>query len=270
MPENIGTIFMIEVVTPVVLVLTVLIVLAIGWFILPFGLRQLAEIRLARLCKAHKVIVLSYDDGPGPALTQRLLGVLEGHGLATFFVLGRSVAENGDTVAQVIGAGHEVGSHSFHHSNAWKVGPVRAARDLAAGIDVVRGLGGNGTLYRPPYGKLTLATLIDSQLRHQRLGWWTIDTKDTKDSGARRQTGDILDEIARRGGGVVLMHDFDKPADPDDSMSHADYVISLTEQIIEFAEKNGYRLMRLGDVLQMAKSGMQNGSQDRVQGGVQG
>jgi len=256
----------IEVVTLGAFVLAVLAILIVGWFILPFGLRRVAEARLARLCKAHKMIVLSYDDGPGPGLTQRLLGVLEGRGLATFFVLGRSVEINGDTVSQTISAGHEVGSHSFHHTNAWKVGPVRAARDLAAGIRLVRGLGGNGNLYRPPYGKLTLATLIDSRMRGQRFGWWTIDSNDTKNSDERRPIGDILDEIALRGGGVVLMHDFDRPANPDDSMSHDDYVISLTEQIIEFSEENGYRLMRLGDVLQMA----QNGPQDRTQGDAQG
>ena len=231
------------------LILVVLAVLVAGWFIFPFLLRRFSEVRLARQCKAKKAIVLSYDDGPGPDLTRRLLDLLEGRGVATFFVLGRSAEINGDTVSRVIGAGHEVGSHSFHHTNAWKVGPGRAARDLAAGSKVVCRFGGNGNLYRPPYGKLTLATLIDGLLRRPRFGWWTIDSKDTKDSGARCRIDDILDEIALKGGGVVLMHDFDKPPGPGDSMSHADYVISLTTRIIEFAEQNGYRLMRLGDVL---------------------
>lgn len=256
---------MIEVVTFVALVLMALIALVLGWFILPFGLRRLAEVRLGRLCKTHKAIVLSYDDGPGPDLTRRLLNTLEGRGLATFFVLGGSAKLNGDMVLRTINAGHDVGSHSFHHTNAWKVGPVRAARDLAAGISTVSGLGGNAALYRPPYGKLTLATLIDSWIRGLHLGWWTIDSKDPQNNDERRRIDTILDEIARRGGGVVLMHDFDKPAAPDDGLSHADYVIDLTEQIIEFAEKNGYRLMRMSDVLQLAPSR----AQGRVQGDVQ-
>jgi hypothetical protein len=40
--------------------------LAVGWFIFPFGIRRISETRLARLCKAQKAIVLSYDDDPGP------------------------------------------------------------------------------------------------------------------------------------------------------------------------------------------------------------
>jgi len=246
----------------VIEILAALIVLAAGWFILPYLLRRLSEARLARLCKAQKAIVLSYDDGPGPALTQALLDLLDGRGVATFFILGRRAEVNGDTVARAIREGHEVASHSFHHTNAWKVGPLRAARDLAAGIRTVRDLGGNADLYRPPYGKLTLATLIDGLLRRQRFGWWTIDSKDTKDGPARRGVDDILDQITLQGGGVVLMHDFDKSPPPDDSIPHGDYVISLTTRIIEFAGQNGYRLMRLGDVL--------NTRQDRLQIGAQG
>ncbi len=220
---------------------------------MPFGLRKLSEARLARLCRTRKAIVLSYDDGPGPALTLRLLDLFRNRGVATFFVLGRNAEANGTVVARAIGEGHEVASHSFEHRNAWKVGPVRAARDLAAGIRAVRRLGGNGHLFRPPYGKLTLATLIDCLIRRQHFGWWTIDSKDPQDSGERRRIEDILDEISASGGGVVLMHDFDRPPAPADGMSHDEYVISLTTRIIEFAEENGYRLMRLGDVLKGAQ-----------------
>ena len=237
----------------VVLAMAGFVGLLAGWFIFPFGIRRLSEVRLARLCRAQKAIVLSYDDGPGPALTLRLLDLIGNKGVATFFVLGRSAEANREVVSRVIGAGHEVGSHSFHHSNAWKVWPGRSARDLAAGIRTVRGLGGNRYLFRPPYGKLTLATLVDCLMRRQHLGWWTIDSKDTKDSGERRAVEDIIREIADNGGGVVLMHDFDKASDPADGMSHADYVISLTERIIAFSEENGYRLMRLGDVLRKAE-----------------
>ena len=247
-----------------ILALAALILVA-GWFVLPFVLRRFGEARLARLCKAQKAIVLSYDDGPGPSLTQALLDLLDGRGVATFFVLGRRAEAEGDTVARAISEGHEVASHSFHHTNAWKVGPLRAARDLAAGIRTVRGLGGNANLYRPPYGKQTLATLIDASLRHQRSGWWTIDTNDTKASHARRAADDILAQIVRQGGGVVLMHDFDKSPAPDDSIPHGDYVISLTTRIIEFAGQNGYRLMRLGDVLNTRQDRSQIAAQGRTQ-----
>jgi len=228
---------------------------AVAWFLLPFAVRKLSEKRLAELCRDNKAIVLSYDDGPGADLTPRLLDLLKQHqAVATFFMLGRATQANPETVARALREGHEVGSHSFDHANAWKVLPVRAARDLAAGIHAVRTLGGDGHLFRPPYGKLTLATLLDGLLRRQSFGWWTIDTRDTKDHGARRPVQDILDQIRTGGGGVVLAHDFDRADEPPDGVSHTDYVMTLTEQVIAFADQNGYRLMRLGDVLRRAQA----------------
>ncbi|MFV0515666.1 MAG: polysaccharide deacetylase family protein [Jhaorihella sp.] len=224
------------------------------WFLFPFALRRLSERRLRRLCRSRRAIVLSYDDGPGPALTPRLLDLLGARKVAaTFFVLGRSAEANTGLVARAVRERHEVGSHTFGHANAWKVGPLRAARDLEQGIGAVRRLGGDARLFRPPYGKMTLATLAGCLLRGQRLGWWTIDSKDARDSGARRPVGDILAEIRAQGGGVVLAHDFDKAGTPAEATSHADYVIDLTERVIGLAEADGFRLMRLGDVMQGAR-----------------
>jgi len=91
-----------------------------------------------------------------------------------------------------------------------------------------------------------------SETRLARLGWWTIDSKDPQDSSKRRRIGDILDEIATNGGGV-LMQGFDKAPDPGGGMPLDGYVAGLTRQIIEFAEENGSRLLRLRDVLRKAQ-----------------
>lgn len=227
-----------------------MIAAAACWYLLPYAIRKLAEIRLARRCRGMKAIVLSYDDGPAPGLTPRLLDMLRGRAQATFFILGNRAAENHDMVPRLLADGHEVGSHSQDHVNAWKAGPGRALRDVARGIETVRDLGGDGTLFRPPHGKMTLATFVDSLRRGQRLGWWTIDTKDTKEDGGGRKSPDqVLAEIAAQGGGVVLMHDFDRVDGPaGETDSHADYVLNLTGRILEFADTQGYRLVRLGDV----------------------
>jgi len=201
---------------------------------------------MARACRAAKVIVLSYDDGPGPQTTPQLLKLLADRGIcATFFPLGSNAKTRPELAARMIAQGHEVGSHTFDHTNAWKTGPRSAAQDRDRGIAHVSGIGGEGRLFRPPYGKLTLVGLVAAWRRGLRLAWWTIDSRD---SWQRRSAGEVLANIDAAGGGVVLMHDADTYERS--GSGHPDYVVDLTRCIIDHAQANGYHLIRLGDLLE--------------------
>ena len=228
------------------LVLILCLVLAAGWFLIPFGLRQLSSARLRRYCRDQKAIVLSYDDGPSADLIRRLLDLLaERDTKATFFLLGRNVEAHSEEMPRLLASGHELGSHTFDHSNAWKVWPWHASRDLADGVRCLRSQGLSTQVFRPPYGKSTLVTLVDCWWRGQRVGWWTIDTQDTWD---RRSIAEVLDDIKAQNGGVVMMHDLDGLSISTPGMPHADYVLELTRSIIDLAAKRGLRIRRLGDV----------------------
>ena len=221
----------------------VLVGFAALWHILPFAYRLYGEYRLRHLCQERRTIVLSYDDGPGAELTPRLLGLLSRHSvLATFFVMGRNAEDRPDLVRRLVEAGHEVGSHTYAHTNAWRALPARVADDVDAGMAVVAHQGGDSRLFRPPYGKLTLAGLMGGRRRGLRYGWWTIDSGD---SWARRPISEVIDEVEAKRGGVVLMHDSDRYEDAIDGVSHIEHVLSLTESIIEFANGHGYRLRTL-------------------------
>jgi peptidoglycan/xylan/chitin deacetylase (PgdA/CDA1 family) len=227
-------------------VLLLLVALLAGWYLIPFGLRKISFARLGRYCREQKAIVLSYDDGPSSDLTPRLLDLLEEKETkATFFLLGRNVEKRQEIIPRLVTTGHEIGSHTFDHTNAWKVWPWRAANDLAHGLRNLEAFCVQTDMFRPPYGKSTPAMLADCWRRKLRLGWWTIDSRDTWD---RRPISDVTDEIEARGGGVVLMHDLDISQAPDDGQSHADYVLELTRNIIELATIKGYKVQRLGDV----------------------
>ena len=224
--------------------------LAALWFGLPHLWRKRQERRLAELCRKERVIVLSYDDGPGAATTPRLADLLARHEApATFFVLGRAAERHPGVVGDLIAQNHEVGSHTLDHTNAWKSAPATALRDAAAGRALVDRMGGQGALFRPPFGKMTLGGLLSARRRGIELGWWTVDSRD---SWQRRPVEEVVDEIERAGGGVVLMHDGD--AYEKSGAGHTDYVLALTERILEHARAGGYRLMRLGELLDRAKA----------------
>ncbi|WP_119165452.1 polysaccharide deacetylase family protein [Algihabitans albus] len=220
------------------------------WFLVPFAYRKYEENRLARLCRDQKTIVLSYDDGPGETLTPLLLDLLLEHrAQATFFFLGRNVEGKTDIAQRLISEGHEIGSHTQDHSNAWKTEPWRVARDLRSGIRTVETLGGDAKLFRPPYGKLTIVGLLDGLAGALRFGWWTVDSRDSWD---RRPVEDVVAEVAAKGGGVVLMHDFDRYGPPSNGVSHIDHVLALTKGLLDCAERSGYRVRRLTDVYKTA------------------
>jgi peptidoglycan/xylan/chitin deacetylase (PgdA/CDA1 family) len=217
------------------------------WFVLPFMARRLGEMRLRRVCRARRAIVLSYDDGPGASLTPRLLDLLGERGAkATFCMVGHRVENNPDMAARVLRAGHEVAGHTQRHFNAWKTSPTRVSRDLRAGQETTVRLGGNARLMRPPFGKLTLAGLIEIALLGIIPAWWTVDSRD---SWGRRPIESVIAEIGAKGGGVVLMHDYDMHPEEDGGRAHLTYVLTLTERILTFASENGYRVMTMGEVL---------------------
>ena len=217
------------------------------WFALPISLRKWGEGRLARLCRARRVIVLSYDDGPGVTLTPQLLDLLAETAVkASFHVLGRHAIQRPALLRRMIAEGHDVGSHTQDHSNAWRSPPWRAARDLAAGVSTVRSLGGHWRLFRPPFGKQTGGGLLQAALLGLRHCWWTVDSRD---SWARRPIAEVLAELRRRGGGVVLMHDFDRYDRAPPEPAHVDHVLELTRQIIVFAGAEGFRMLPLSRLL---------------------
>jgi peptidoglycan/xylan/chitin deacetylase (PgdA/CDA1 family) len=223
------------------------------WYLAPFAYRRSHERRFEQLCRAGRTIVLTSDDGPGAELTPRLLDLLRHHGVsATFFVLGRRAEDQPALVHRLSEEGHEIGSHTYDHLDAWKARPSRVARDVDRGIGVVAGHGGDASLFRPPYGKLTAAGFLKGQRRGLRYGWWTVDSRD---SWERRPIADVIAELEARGGGVTLMHDYDRYNLEQDGVSHVDYVLALTGSIIELAQSRGYHLRTLDQLLTAGRTG---------------
>ena len=231
--------------------LVFLVATGFAWIGLAVLQRRAATARLAQLCRQHRAIVLTYDDGPSAIVTLTLANLLAEHeAKATFFVIGEFAEMHPAIVARLVGEGHEIGSHTQTHSNAWKATPWAAMRDLVAGQQTLARLGVRTRMFRPPYGKTTLGTLIAGW--GQYFAFWTIDPQDSWD---RRPVADILAEIDQKGGGVILMHDFDLPRRGPAPEAHPAYVLGLTEALIGLAASKGYRILRLGDLLAAAKSG---------------
>lgn len=220
-------------------------VLAAGASYLGPHLLKHSQVRALRdACRRTRSLVLTYDDGPGPTLTRRLLALLDRRGArATFFLLGTRAASASAIVEQVVAAGHEVACHSHAHLHAWRVAPWSAVRDIRLGYrTLARWVPPDGP-FRPPYGKLTAFTWIALRARGVRPSWWTIDSGDTRPVPPSPEA--ICERLRQDGGGVVLMHDFDRTHDRE---ARAEYVLRTTDLLLATAAREGLRVRTFRDL----------------------
>ena len=200
----------------------------------PIRLMALQELRSR--CRRRGALLLTYDDGPGVRLTTTLLELLDDYDArATFFLLGKRIVEGQSCVEKAHAAGHELGVHTFNHGHAWKLPTKDAIEDIDRGYVAASNWVPAQGPFRPPHGKLTFATWKALRKRGTRICWWTVDSGDTW------QTLPAVEHASKRvhrsGGGVVLMHDFDR------GQARETFVLETTECLLRTARAEGLRIM---------------------------
>jgi peptidoglycan/xylan/chitin deacetylase (PgdA/CDA1 family) len=157
---------------------------------------------------ATAAVCLTFDDGPHPEWTPRLLDVLKARDVrATFFLVGRNAEMHPGIVRRMVDEGHAVGNHTYSHVNAGLV-PARSLMDEVRRTDVfLAGLLGRAPgLFRPPHGKLTAPALWRLWRGGQAVVLWNVDPRDYR-GGTAEEIGSWFREHPLRGGDLVLMHD---------------------------------------------------------------
>jgi peptidoglycan/xylan/chitin deacetylase (PgdA/CDA1 family) len=155
---------------------------------------------------AHaRAVCLTFDDGPHPEHTPRLLDRLAAlEVVATFFVVGERAARHPDLVRRVVAEGHALGHHSWSHGDP-EVTSAQALADEARRTEALLAslTGQRPRLFRPPHGKLTAAKAARLWARRQTIVLWNRDPKDF----AGAPLGAWVRAAGLSGGDVVLLHD---------------------------------------------------------------
>ena len=153
-------------------------------------------------------VALTFDDGPDPEITPQVLELLATYGAkASFFVIGRRAERHPGVLAEIIGRGHRLENHTYHHSNAFAFnGPRGLGREIDRAQRCLERLSGRRpTYFRAPAGMRN--PWLDWVLARRRLklASWTRRGFDTVDRRPRRVTRRLLRGLAD--GDVLLLHD---------------------------------------------------------------
>ena len=160
---------------------------------------------------APREVVLTFDDGPHPPYTNRVLKALADECLqATFFILGRQANAHPQMVRQVRAAGHTIGTHTQNHP-MHRMSPVRAMAEINTGIDSVGNALGSTRALAPffRFPGLYRTGAAEAYLRRRGLMAWSIDVDsyDYRSSSVSYMLQRMLTNLERKQGGILLMHD---------------------------------------------------------------
>ncbi|XTZ13155.1 polysaccharide deacetylase family protein [Micromonospora echinospora] len=154
-----------------------------------------------------RTLSLTFDDGPNPADTLRLLGVLRRHRVAAVFCLwGEHVDDHPDVVRRIVADGHALGNHGMRHDDMGRWPAERIAADLRATDDAIRRAvpGARIRYFRAPYGAWGGTPAVAAALGMRPLGW-RLAVGDWEPPGTDELVRRLVDGVTP--GAVVLLHD---------------------------------------------------------------
>ncbi len=164
---------------------------------------------MGRLPGAGRRVALTFDDGPNPECTPRVLDALGAEGVqATFFLLGKHVERWPEIARRVAAEGHVVGNHGYHHRKLHLRSPAYVDLDVALGTESIReATGATPRHFRAPHGFRNPWVGRSARKRGQMVVGWTLGVWDTDRPGASVIATRAIQ--GSRPGTILLLHDGD-------------------------------------------------------------
>ncbi len=152
-------------------------------------------------------VALTFDDGPNPYYTQQVLAVLQQYGIkATFFCIGRQVAQYPSLVKQEYAAGNVIGNHTWSHANLTQLSSDTILTQINTTSDAIQqAIGVRPTFFRPPYGVINTNVLTQANQLGLTTIVWNDEARDWTTPGISVISSRILGLAGN--GAIILLHD---------------------------------------------------------------
>jgi peptidoglycan/xylan/chitin deacetylase (PgdA/CDA1 family) len=186
----------------------------------------------------EKVVALTFDDGPDPLYTNKILEILKAENIkATFFILGKNAQLNPFILNNIVSEGHEIGNHGYshdYHANMF-------INELIETDEVIFEIAKlHPHYYRPPGGLVPKGFVQSVMKNGYIITLWSIDSKDWQNPGADKITRNVVKYIFP--GAIILLHD---------GGDGREQTIKALPDIIQTLKKEGYHFITLSQLLQL-------------------
>ena len=194
------------------------------------------------------MVALTFDDGPHPKYTDRILNALEKHGSrATFFVVGSSITRNKSIIKKMSDQGNQIGNHSYDHKELTKLNSTAIKSQMQKTNSAIK----NVTTFAPSIMRPTYGS-VNSVVRNSvgmPMIMWSIDTEDWRTRNTKKIVNAVMSKV--KDGDVVLMHDIYQTT------------AEAAEILIEKLTKKGYQLVTIDELFEARDIKLQDGKSYR-------
>lgn len=196
------------------------------------------------------VVAFSFDDGPDPVETPRILAVLAAHrARATFFLLARQAERSPETVAAIRAGGHEVGLHGDDHRRLPSASTREVIETIRAGKRRLERLVDEPVqLFRPPFGSQDLRSYVVARCCGMQVVAWTANAQDWLERPVEEQVRTGLKGLAI--GGIILLHDRFEPDPRRPQAAPRVDRVRLVDGLLAGIESRGWSATTVGELLE--------------------
>ena len=198
--------------------------------------RGLSLAKLSRGNPREKLLALTFDDGPHPDFTPKLLEILKSEKVvATFFVIGKMVEKHPELVKELDEAGMEIANHTFSHVTLTKIPYAEILTEYRANNELVERVINKRMAYcRPPGGDYDPDVIAAATAEKLKTVLWTDDPGDYASPGVSVIEQRTLSKLSN--GGIILLHD------------GVQQTLEMLPQIIQYAKRQGYRFVSVSEL----------------------
>lgn len=210
----------------------------LAFFILVEQICSYSAIKSAKTCNSEasneKKVALTFDDGPHPIYTERLLTELEKRNVkATFFVIGENAELNPELIKKMNEAGHLIGNHTYSHIQLTEQNKVSFEEELIKTNKILKGITGKEVEYiRPPYG--TWDKTLENKLNMFPI-LWTVDPMDWCKDNPVEVAQFVIENV--KAGDIILLHDCYETS------------VEASLMIVDELKKQGYTFVTVDEIL---------------------